>query len=812
MKKHKETSIYFIQAPTAPYREGAAETDKMSNSLQEMLESDIGCDREIVLGGDINSYPDRSIDYDGEHGGQTPSKLIMTLQNCNLIDIMRMKNEEPFYTFSGNNMNSRLDQYWVSSDIASKTIFTHAYKIIPFISDHAAIEMVISWPRIRKVIQTPKNHVRWNSKNETAVNQSKHDFNEESPHPSFSNTYKHEEFYKEYSSIAKLMRRITKRTFGNRKIRTKQRKHPPIWFQVMRNINKILANRNETKEETGMLIWKYFPNIEITNDWDATKLKLRTQAKILNAERKKKRIVQALRERFEKFQDNIGKHLDNILERKQIINISYLQKEEWYVTEPREVQEHFHDYYYDFFHTDSVLPSANDIDQMEYNEETIITEVILMDEYMTALHHLASNKAAGISGIRKEMIAASPLAIHQWILKAFNSWLKLNDLPKHMLCSQIWLIPKEIYDGNPANTRPINLIETPRKLFSAILTHRLANRLEFKNQFNSYNFDFREHLSTMNTIKSLQIIIEHTKIRKKKLCIVLLDIKKAYDSLECGSIIDSFKEMGIDKQFSKMLINTFANRRSCLMTMAGTTKFFQPKRGIEQGDPISPIIWNIFYDKILKKLNNMNGYNLEGINITYMAYADDLLLMSENEKDMRELIKRVNELPIENRMEIQAKKSLAVSNFERGDFSIVNSNNVTSQVTSIPKNSTFKYLGALFSLHERGIDIEELEKETEQMIHNLKSKKVSIRNTCYIFNHVAAPKICYRLSGTVSKLGEIEGFDSKIRQYTKNLLRLPRSFSTKYLYSPDYLIRLKPISDYFVEQEISIMSNNLETK
>lgn len=111
MRKHKEISMYFIRAPTQPYQNGAIKTQHPSSILQEMLESDIQLDRKILLDDGINSYPNRSIDYSGNCDGQVPSMLINTLQKCELIDIMREKNEAPFYIFIGNNMNAKFDQY-----------------------------------------------------------------------------------------------------------------------------------------------------------------------------------------------------------------------------------------------------------------------------------------------------------------------------------------------------------------------------------------------------------------------------------------------------------------------------------------------------------------------------------------------------------------------------------------------------------------------------------------------------------------------------------------------------------------------------
>lgn len=159
--------------------------------------------------------------------------------------------------------------------------------------------------------------------------------------------------------------------------------------------------------------------------------------------------------------------------------------------------------------------------------------------------------------------------------------------------------------------------------------------------------------------------------------------------------------MHIDKNFASLITSTFDDRQSRILTMAGPTKFFHPKRGIEQGDPISPILWNIFYDSILKQLNNLEGYNFEGKNVSYMAYADDLILISKSEEKMRILLERVNNLLNTNEMEIQQKKSLVVSNFACREFEVIDQNNEHKAISRIDQDSTFKYLGAMFLIGKK---------------------------------------------------------------------------------------------------------------
>ena len=172
-------------------------------------------------------------------------------------------------------------------------------------------------------------------------------------------------------------------------------------------------------------------------------------------------------------------------------------------------------------------------------------------------------------------------------------------------------------------------------------------------------------------------------------------------------------------------------------------------------------------------------------------------------QDIKNLLLRINELLYRNFMEIQAKKSLVSANFQCGRFTIANNSGESQDISVIPQNGTFRYLGALFCLCEKKVNTEELQKDIDKTIEKLMGKKISIRNACYIFNHVILQKICYRLSGLTIDNRKIEKMEMSIRKYIKTNLRLTKTFPTRFLYSDEHLVRMRPIRDVLIEQEIS---------
>src|SRR3954449_12899010 len=77
-------------------------------------------------------------------------------------------------------------------------------------------------------------------------------------------------------------------------------------------------------------------------------------------------------------------------------------------------------------------------------------------------------------------------------------------------------------------------------------------------------------------------------------------LEKALQRIKCPITLISF------------IINLFGNRKLRVITAYGLSNYFQAGDGIDQGETISPLIWRIFYDPLLTRINedDMLGYNL----------------------------------------------------------------------------------------------------------------------------------------------------------------------------------------------------------
>ena len=106
------------------------------------------------------------------------------------------------------------------------------------------------------------------------------------------------------------------------------------------------------------------------------------------------------------------------------------------------------------------------------------------------------------------------------------------------------------------------------------------------------------------------------------------------------------KEMGIPDHLTCLLRNLHAGQEVTVRIGHGTTHWFQIGKGIRQGYILSPCLFNLYAEYILKKAGleeAQAGIKIAGRNINNLRYADDATLRAESEEELKSLLMKVKE-------------------------------------------------------------------------------------------------------------------------------------------------------------------------
>ena len=84
--------------------------------------------------------------------------------------------------------------------------------------------------------------------------------------------------------------------------------------------------------------------------------------------------------------------------------------------------------------------------------------------------------------------------------------------------------------------------------------------------------------------------------------------------------------------------NLYADQEAAVRTGHGTTDWFQIEKGVCQGCILSPCLFNLYAEYILRSAGleeAQGGMKIAGRNINNLRYADDTTLMVENEEELK---------------------------------------------------------------------------------------------------------------------------------------------------------------------------------
>ena len=102
------------------------------------------------------------------------------------------------------------------------------------------------------------------------------------------------------------------------------------------------------------------------------------------------------------------------------------------------------------------------------------------------------------------------------------------------------------------------------------------------------------------------------------------------------------KEMGIPDHLTCLLRNLYARQEATVRTGHGTTDWFQIGKGVRQSCLLSPCIFNLYAEYIMRNAGleqAQAGIKLVERNINNLRYADDTTLMAESEEELKSLLK-----------------------------------------------------------------------------------------------------------------------------------------------------------------------------
>ena len=193
-------------------------------------------------------------------------------------------------------------------------------------------------------------------------------------------------------------------------------------------------------------------------------------------------------------------------------------------------------------------------------------------------------------------------------------------------------IPKK---GNPkecSNYCTIALNSHAIKVMLKILQARLQQYVNHERP--DVQAGFRKGRGTRGQIANIRWIIKKAREFQENIYFCFIHYAKAFDCVDHNKLWRILKEMGILDHLPHLLRNLYAGQEATVRTGHGPTDWFQIGKGVRQGCILSPCLFNLYAEYIMRNSGlekAQGGIKIARRNINNLRYADDTTIMAESE-------------------------------------------------------------------------------------------------------------------------------------------------------------------------------------
>merc|ERR1719452_293298 len=240
------------------------------------------------------------------------------------------------------------------------------------------------------------------------------------------------------------------------------------------------------------------------------------------------------------------------------------------------------------------------------------------------------------------------------------------------------LLPKNADTHLPNKYRPICCLPTTYKLLTAILSERLYDHLSDNDLLSEQQKGcIKDCFGTKDQLLLNKAILENCRKRATNLSMAWLNYQKAYDSVPYSWIQKCLQHYGVSKNITSFIADSMTKWKTklCLKHEKGEIiiRDVHIKRGIFQGDSLSPLLFCLCINPLSRLLNSKdNGYNMnprgqESQKIGHLLYMDDLKLYANSDTVLKNQLNTVKEFSAAITMKFGLDKCATVT-IERGKF------------------------------------------------------------------------------------------------------------------------------------------------
>jgi hypothetical protein len=284
----------------------------------------------------------------------------------------------------------------------------------------------------------------------------------------------------------------------------------------------------------------------------------------------------------------------------------------------------------------------------------------------------------GLDGIGYLMMKVGQGPMLQFIANLFAACIEHSQVPQTWKRSRTVFLYKKGEVSEPSNWRPITITSCVYRVFMSIISefiqqhiHKSGKRKIFSQSQKGFVMGIQ---GCMEHAVMTREIIAHSKRFKKNIFMVQIDFSNAFGSVPQKMIDWNMRRMGIPDNITNVVMNVYDGCETVLSLTSGVSNPIQWTSGTVQGCPLSPVLFNICLEPLLRALERpdylelgfpidiqVDGKPDEQIRVNTAAYADDLILYSDHGDGINRYLELLAKYCSYTGMKVNVKKCVSLA-------------------------------------------------------------------------------------------------------------------------------------------------------
>lgn len=395
-------------------------------------------------------------------------------------------------------------------------------------------------------------------------------------------------------------------------------------------------------------------------------------------------------------------------------------------------------------------------------------------------HKVSLTTSPGPDGISAKTARSIPNGI---MLRIMNLILWCGELPKLFRMARTVFIPKTGKASRPQDFRPITVPSIVVRQLNAILASRLSSSVSWDPR--QRGFLPTDGCADNTTIVDLVLRYHHKRFAS---CYIgTLDVSKAFDAISHQAVINCLNTCGAPKGFVNYIQNIYKGGGTSLKGRGWSSEEFIPARGVKQGDPLSPILFNLVIDRLLRSLPDEIGVKVGNATTNAAAFADDLVLFASTPKGLQKLLDTTVDFLSSVGLTLNADKCFTVSIkgqpkqkctvVEHRTFSVG-----SRMCPALKRSEEWKYLGVHFTAEGRARF--DPAADLGPKLDRLTKSPLKPQQKMFALRTVLIPQLYHQLTLGSVALGVLRKCDKLVRSTIRKWLDLPMDVSVGFFHAP----------------------------